>query len=244
MQNDAPHFPNAPIVEAVIGIDLSEALSDDSLQTLSELATGFEPEYPIREAIYVGHLVAEFGKQPTQVDAQMGFYCKSADGRQVIHIRLDGFAFSRLTPYENWEHFSIEAKRTWAAYRSAIGMASLNRFNVRYINKLSLPKSAQLEDYLNVYPHIPNSFPQALSGCFMQLGYPLRDPYQGLLTQRLFAAPSEDPDLITFILDHDFSYATIGLSDSEMWEGVMKCRNIKNTFFLDALTSKMKESFE
>src|SRR5438094_288898 len=45
-----------------------------------------------------------------------GFFFSSVDGRQVVQARLDGFAFSRLKPYKDWDHLRAEAKRLWRDY--------------------------------------------------------------------------------------------------------------------------------
>jgi uncharacterized protein (TIGR04255 family) len=240
MSNETPHFDKAPIVEAVIGVDLEEMLSDDILSDLKRLGEQLQTSYPIREDMRMGQLEWKLGSEPKQVDTQIGYFFKSKDGLQIVHARKNGFAFSRLAPYENWSSFIAEARRTWALYRRAVGPSKLAKWTVRYINKLSWPEGERMEDYLQVYPHIPGDLPQQIAGCFMRLQFPISSP-QGLLTQQLVGLPQENPAKVAFMLDNEFAFSAIGLSDAAIWEQIDSTRAIKNRFFVNSITEKMKE---
>lgn len=240
MPSETLHFDKAPIVEAVIGLDLEEMLAEPMLAELHQLGEQLQHSYPIREAIRMGQLEWNLGAEAKHVDLQVGYFFKSKDGRQIVHAKRNGFAFSRLAPYENWENFISEAKRTWASYRVVIGPSKMTKWSVRYINKLSWPENERMEDYLQIYPHIPDSLPQQIAGCFVRLQFPLQQP-QGLLTQQLVGLPQESPGKVTFMLDNEFSFSAIGLSDAAMWEQINSARGTKNKFFVDSITPKMKE---
>ena len=240
MTSEIEHFKNAPIVEALVGVDLEEMLGDDSLEVLRGLGNTLQPAYPTREDIVMGQVEFTLGKQPKQVDTPFGFFFKTGDGRQVIHARRNGFAFSRLTPYEHWESFISEAKRTWMLYRQTIGPSRLSKWTVRYINKLTWPDGERMEDYLQVYPRIPETLPQGIQGCFMRLLIPIDSP-QGLLTQQLVLLPPEQQGKVSFMLDNEFTFSAIGLSDSALWERIESSREIKNKFFVNSITTKTKE---
>lgn len=240
MTSETEHFENAPIVEALVGVDLEEMLGDDSLDVLKKLGDSLQPKYPTREDIVMGQVEFALGKQPKQIDTPFGYFFKTSDGRQVIHARRNGFAFSRLAPYEHWEGFISEAKRTWILYRQAIGPSRLLKWTVRYINKLSWSAGERMEDYLQVYPHIPSTLPQDIQGCFMRLLIPIHSP-QGLLTQQLVLLPPEQVGKVSFMLDNEFTFSAIGLSDPALWERIESSREMKNKFFKDSITAKTKE---
>lgn len=240
MSSETLHFDKAPIVEAVIGVDLEEMLSVEILGDLKQLGDEIHDSYPVCEDLRMGQVEWKPGSEPKPIDTQIGYFFKSIDGLQIVHARRNGFAFSRLTRYENWNSFFVEAHRTWTLYRQVIGPAKLTKWIVRYINKVSWPENEPIEDYLRIYPHIPDDLPQQIVGCFMRLQFPVPSQ-QGLLTQQLVGLPPQSPGEVTFMLDNEFSFPAMGLSDSEMWNRINSAREIKNRFFVNSITDKMKE---
>jgi len=239
MSSETLHFNKAPIVEAIIGLDLEEMLGDDSLVALKGLGQRLLNSYPTCEDLRMSQFELTIGSQPKQMDTQIGYFFKSMDGLNVIHARRNGFAFSRLAPYQNWDVFFAEAKRSWTLYREVIGPIKLAKWTVRYINKLSWPESARMEDYLRVYPCIPEDLPQVIGGCYMRLQVPIDSP-QGMLTQQLVTMPQQQPSTSSFMLDNEFTFSAIGLSDATVWEHINLSREIKNKFFVNSITEKMK----
>jgi len=75
----------------------------------------------------------------------------------------------------------------------------------------------------------------------MRLQVPVEPP-QGLLTQQLVGLPRESTETVAFMLDNEFTFSAIGLSDSVLWEQISLSREIKNKFFMNSITDKMKES--
>jgi uncharacterized protein (TIGR04255 family) len=240
MSNDMPHFAKAPIVEALIGLDLQEKLPDSSLPLFAEMASHLGAEYTIREDIMLGEFKVEIGKPVDQSQSQLGYFVRSPDRLKVAHLRRDNFSLSRLAPYSDWGEFRDEAFRLWLIYRSEVGPVPLSIFRVRYINKLSWPAKSQMETYLKFYPHIPPGLPQTINGCFLQASYPLSKPYQGQFIQRLYAAPNQDSSQASFVLDHELAFSAVGLSDSQIWSGIDECRSLKNDYFRASITPEME----
>ena len=131
MSSETLHFNKAPIVEAIIGLDLEEMLGDDSLVALKGLGQRLLNSYPTCEDLRMSQFELTIGSQPKQMDTQIGYFFKSMDGLNVIHARRNGFAFSRLAPYQNWDVFLAEAKRSWTLYREVIGPIKLE--NGRFV---------------------------------------------------------------------------------------------------------------
>ena len=71
-------------------------------------------------------------KAQFQVD---GYVFTSADGKQVVQYRLDGFTFSRLRPYTRWEEVFAEAQKVMGHIRCRDKASSCNRFG-RPLHKL------------------------------------------------------------------------------------------------------------
>jgi uncharacterized protein (TIGR04255 family) len=112
----------------------------------------------------------------TASQAQVGYDFPSGDGKQIFQARLDGFAFSRLAPYDCWESFRDEGRRLWEIYRTVAQPEVVTRIGVRYINRLDLPlQNLDFKHYLRTVPEVSPDLPQGLSGYFMQLRIPLED---------------------------------------------------------------------
>jgi len=77
-----------------------------------------------------------------------GFRFWSPDRQQVFQVRLDGFLFSRLTPYTEWEQWQPEARRSGDRYCSVVRPRSVVRIAVRYVNRVSIGADrVEPEDY-------------------------------------------------------------------------------------------------
>src|SRR5207253_8822162 len=152
----------------------------------------------------------EFGGRfsTSTTSQQFGFVFASKDQRLILQARLDGFALSRLAPYENWETFRDEARRLWTAYRRYAHPEKIVRLAVRYVNRLDLPLPLRdLKDFLATVPEVSPRLPQGLAGFFMQLNIPQMDSRNTLLLTETMIEPA-GPGVISVVLDID-----VGRSD-------------------------------
>ena len=81
MTSETEHFKNAPIVEALVGVDLEEMLGDDSLGVLKRLGDTLQQEYPTREDIVMGQV--EFALAGKQVDAPLVTFLRLVMGDKL-----------------------------------------------------------------------------------------------------------------------------------------------------------------
>ncbi len=157
-----PHYRKAPITEALIDIKTeSSPLRFEDLQSLKSHLS----DYPKQETRNFGSVTIEVGKGVASATEQKpwALVFRNNDGNQVVQFRLDGFTFSRLEPYQDWEHLRTEARRLWDIYRAAIGPRKIVRVAVRYINVLNFPgEKVEPEEYLNMFPEIPQKLPEGL----------------------------------------------------------------------------------
>src|SRR5262249_10249654 len=110
------NYSNAPITEALIDIQVR---SSPAL-TVAQLAE-WKPvgAYPGRTKLHLATGEFELGERvATSAAAEhVGYRLASADEKQIIQVRLNGFTFSRLAPYASWEPFRDEARRQWSSFR-------------------------------------------------------------------------------------------------------------------------------
>src|SRR5436309_511288 len=110
-------FPYAPIAEAVLDIQV-KLPSTVSLETLASIQAALKEQYASKRTSMSlkGGFKFEEGKEPELFSPSpeiTGYSFTSSDGKQVIQSRFNGFAFSRLKPYDRWETFRNDARDLW-----------------------------------------------------------------------------------------------------------------------------------
>jgi uncharacterized protein (TIGR04255 family) len=243
-------FRNAPITEALIDIraDLPPSVS---LADLEKLHSQVEDNYPGKQTrtMWEGAIQPGDKREPLKTTRHHidGYLFKSADGKQVVQFRLDGFSFSRLHPYTEWTEVYAEARRVWDIYRIATKPVGVKRLATRYINSIVIPsKKFDYDHYFTAAPKIPEGLPQLLSHFFTRLVIPFPD--QGA-TAIVIQTPSDKPDPArsTVILDIDvfveFKEVELAADDPRIDEMFAILRKVKNEIFFSCVTEPTKELF-
>ena len=240
-------FPNPPITEGLIDIR-TQLPGEVSLADLESLHTRIQDTYPEKKSRKRLEGTIEFRdeKEPlktTQVDVD-GYVFRSADGRQVVQYRLDGFTFNRLRPYSRWEEVFKEAKRLWEIYSTAVKPILVTRLAVRYINSIEIPlKTIDYDDYLTAAPKVPEGLPQLLRHFFTRIVVPFPDrDVEAIIMQT--PSDKQDPLKTGIILDIDV-YAAVNLTadDARVYEILGVLREIKNQVFFGSISERTKELF-
>jgi uncharacterized protein (TIGR04255 family) len=203
------HYNRAPVVEALIDIQIEGALSGTA-QDVEQLAESVKNDFPARlplHSMQMGFQVPAAGGAPEIMGNQQLFigYRLDRPGR-VLQFRINGFSYSHLAPYSNWETFSAEAEVYWDQYIAAIKPLQAARTAVRMINRLPLPAAdIRLDTCLNFYPTLPDSLPSDAKSLFMQLQLPMKhvDP-DAVAIIGLYTAPPLAFSPNAIMLDIDF----------------------------------------
>lgn len=239
------HYAHAPLTEAVI--DVRVKLSPDvKLDHLAALQEGEEATYPTRKthAVVRGQFTAGQQVGASAKQTPTGYMFVSGDEKQIFQARLDGFAFSRLEPYERWDTFRDEARRLWTKYRS-VAPESIVRVAVRYINRIDLPLPiGDLKEFLRTGPDVPPELPQGLTTFLVRLVIPLDDVEATLrLTQTIVPPASEH--VVSIVLDIDIFREISGpLTEEQLWRLLEELRVKKNQAFEACITDRTRRLFE
>jgi len=233
------HYANAPITEAVIDIRVNLSKDID----ISELENFYVEEsnnYPKKNAIKAIEARFTGGEHVSAAAKQMpyGIAFTSKDKRQIVQVRLDGFTFSRLVPYQNWETFRDEGRRLWEVYYNLVKPESVTRIAVRYINRLDLPLPLNdFTDYLKTVPEVSSDLPQGLAGYFMQLTIPYEDIQSTLLLNQAIVEPDRE-GVVSVILDIDL-FRTNNLPEEHdaVWAFFETLHDKKNEIFEACITN-------
>ncbi|MBA3946952.1 MAG: TIGR04255 family protein [Herpetosiphonaceae bacterium] len=236
------HYTRAPITEAIIDVRV-ELSADVTLDTLAE-ARAVLPDYPTSTNIefFQTHVSVAPELTGTTTKEHIGYALVSEDGRQICQVRLDGFTFNRLAPYEHWAAFRDEARRLWEAYQKITHPTAIMRVAVRTINRLDLPgPKVDFYDFLRTVPEVSSDLPQGLSTYFMQLQIPLPD-IDAMLWLNEGMAPPLHPNVVSVILDIDlFREQHLPSDEVALWELFEQLHGRRNSVFEACITDRTRE---
>ncbi|PIU22973.1 MAG: hypothetical protein COT13_05545 [Chloroflexi bacterium CG08_land_8_20_14_0_20_45_12] len=242
------HLNNAPIIEAIIDFRTRLPATFDATRFSSlkaELSDGY-PQMEESRAFEAGVKIK--GKQVQQIledKGLRGYRFESQDGKNVAQFRQDGFTFSRLKPYTNWQGVLGEAKRLWKLYVDRAFPDLIVRITVRYINQLNVPLPIDdFAQYLTAPPVIPKNLPQDVSDFLTRVTIcDRRLDIKAHIIQAL--EKSSKPDNVTIILDIDvFKQKESGFDELEMWQAFEQFRDLKNRIFFGSITEETARLFE
>jgi uncharacterized protein (TIGR04255 family) len=249
MQTMSPweRFPNAPISEAILDIDVQFAspVEQDRLESFHDLV---REGYPIKHtrtkwqgAIEVGQAgISQAVRQRPQ-----GFLFRSADERRVVQVRQDGFTFNWLRRYENWEALRDAARSHWEKYRDTFRPEAVTRLALKYVNRIEIPiPFRDFREYVKTAPDIAEGLSQGVSALFMRLEIP--DERRGLLAviTETLQRPVDEGKRLPFIFDIEVvRRATFEANNPDIWSTFEDMRAYKNEIFFTSVTDRAKELF-
>lgn len=239
-------YRRPPITEALIDIRV-ELPTDVTFESLAAVRNQVSRDYPAEETRGVTQSTISLtpSVKSTTEHKQLGYALFTADKKQVFQARVDGFTFSRLEPYEDWESLRNEARRLWDIYRAVLKPISISRIAVRYINQLNLPgRSAEFEDYFKTFPQLSQQLEPRLrdiSQFLMSLRIPQDDLNGSLILNEALGVP-KNTDTVPIILDFDLFIERPKVIDEEgLWSLFQQLRERKNFYFEACITDKTRE---
>ena len=242
-------FPRAPITEALI--DLRVVMSSDGgLEKTDELARVLKDRFPNREQrIETMHQIkvgeeAGLGETHTR-SRRLGSIIFAEDRRKALQARINGFAFSKLQPYEDWGSLRDEARELWGLYCEMMQPKSVTRLAVRYINRIELPLPMEnFQEYILTGPEIAEGAPQAITEFFFRVVVPSPDGQMTAAIISTMEKPEKDGAVLPYIFDIDaFMEVDLEPASDEIWPYFEKLRDYKNQIFFSSTTDKCKKLF-
>lgn len=243
-------FPRAPVTEALI--DLRAGPGDEkTLDQLESLTQKLSPRFPIKENRFEIQYQLTVKKEGTGAESeakskQIGYVMFSESRDRAVQVRLNGFAFSKMRPYESWENLRDEARDLWIAYQNEVTPRKIDRLSVRFINRIELPLPiSAFQDYILTGPQIAPTLPQGPNEFFFRIVVPnpAYDRMAATITSTI-ERPEQDGRVLPYIFDID-AFASVDLDPSSdvIWSAFEKLREYKNTIFFLSITEKARELF-
>lgn len=239
------HLKNAPITEALIDISVRPSSVAHDPRQLEEFCESLKDTYPDRK-LQQQFRIEFFPGPPLQERKEakfVGYRLTSLDGLQVIQVTLDKITFSRLKPYQTWEHLRNEAKRIWKVYTEVVKPDLITRVATRFINSVEIaPPIRDFSDYLTAAPTVPGKLPQGISSFFTRMVIP--EPSTGavaIVAQALESVATLSG--VPIIIDIDVFVEKTFDSHEKAWAAIDKLRDFKNVIFFESVTEKALEPY-
>jgi uncharacterized protein (TIGR04255 family) len=239
LEEEFPHLSKAPIVEAALDIRNvpSEKWDENNLQI--ELKRRL-PDYPKIESLRKARLQIPRQKPINPIVEDfgcVGFKLHSFDNLHIAQFNIEAFVFSRLKPYEDWEHLSGEALRLWAIYYDLFKPKDVKRIGLRFINRIAIrQEKVEFSDYYKYPPKSLEELDWTLTGYLHHdvLQVP-GTPYSVNLIKTIQDVPGE----IGLILDIDvFMQKPFEYDEQRIKECLEDMRWVKNKVFFSSLTDR------
>jgi len=239
-------FPHAPLTEAILDIrvDLPKEVDLKQLETFHDPIKDRFSEKKQSSFFQTGfHLSPQGPSEPKTTGGPVGYLFRSPNEKKVVQVRLDGFTFNKLKPYEDWESFHLEARDLWGVYCQIAKPKNITRIALRYINKINIPLPMKdFKEYVLTIPEVASNLPQALAHFFMRLIIPAPEIQSTAIITETMEEPTEERKL-PLILDIDVFREGAYTMGEEIWTDFEKLRNFKNEIFFNSLTERTKELF-
>ncbi len=245
-----PLLASAPIVEAVVDIRARPTgeWSEEFLR--SRLATKL-PNYPdvrSQREVHIHAKVITAGEaEHLHRDKWRGVRFTSADALHVAQFNRDGFVFSRLTPYKNWDQFCGEALRLWALHAELAKPSEIQRLGLRFINRIPMPSDDyRPSDIWKAPPTAPKDLKLPIADYLRQDTFQVPGhPYIVRRTQAIQPPTPKSPDEVGLILDIDVSSTRPCQSSTEkLRTRLIEMRWLKNKMFFASITPRAIKRFQ
>ena len=241
------HFSKAPIVEALLDIQVTFA-SSVPVSRLEAFHETIRQAYPVKHerVQWLGEIqVQQRAVQQAVSRGPEGFMFRSRDDQRIVQVRQDGFTFNWLKPYRTWQALRDEARQHWGHYLDMFHPEAVTRLGLRYINRIQLPLPIEeFRDFVKTAPDVAVGLPQGLSAFFMRLEIP--DDKRGLtaIVTETLEPPVDGGKLLPVIFDVDVvRSARFEPLGQAIWETFELMRDYKNEVFFASMTERARELF-
>jgi len=240
------HLKNPPITEAVIefSIEPNGSLTLDALKSVVEVIKDAYPKQASLETIEGGFHVEQGGvKVSPSLNTPLGFIVASVDQTQTVQFRLNGLAFSRLKPYQEWDKFIEQALGFWTQYSALLTTQKLRRIGLRYINEIEVPVTSKLQELFNVGPVLaPSNFEVAAFASNALV----RDLPRGIEARLSLANQIETTGAERrYLIDIDvFKLGPEGIDQKRISDICQDLHNLKNELFFGLLSENVIKRYQ
>ncbi|MEE9464118.1 MAG: TIGR04255 family protein [Candidatus Neomarinimicrobiota bacterium] len=239
------HLENAPIREALF--DIHVKLPDDTtIEKIEEFGQLIKDDYPGVSKRWLAKVKIKPGSPPERDEEQeqVGYGFISKDKTQVLQVRLNGFTFSRLKPYETWEKLRDESKRLWSLFVESLRPITIERVACRFINELRLEMPINIDEHIASPPLGIKGLPEVLETFLTRVVIPNEElSAKTIITQSFDGVDQEGKGVI--LLDIDvFKEGSFKVDSDDAWDILESFHDYKNQIFFASVTEQTVEKYK
>lgn len=237
------HLSRSPIEEATLDVSVEQdgSLTLDSLRAAMRVVENLYPEVHERRRFETSWEVGPDGTRQTaskvQPDGYMGW---SADRKDAVQFRVDGFTINRLRPYPGWDVWFQKFAPLWSTYASATHALRVTRIGARCINIVPIDSERRLSDYLTAPPSTPPELRAGVRSFIQRLELSFGEGRNANLVALLQQGPAMHVQLV---LDID-AYMNGPFHLDEVEDRFSELHVLRNDCFFSSLTENTIRSFE
>ena len=244
------HLSRAPIVEALVNFQANASRLWNPERIRPAFATLWPEHAEFRELRSMKIEVAETpaGQLPPKVTFPPveGFFFRSKTQPTVHQARRDGYTFSWLEPYKNWETLETEALAGWEDYKKVLEPEELHAVAVRFTNKVKFSAEGfTFVRYFTTPPVPPPGLPWGLHGFMHQSLYAVPD---SSCVVKATIAPAFDgalPETFAFIVDIDITLKqSLPALERSVEVVLAEMHDLKNKAFFHLLTEEALQAYK
>lgn len=248
-----PHLAAAPIAEAVIHWRARAGKwpdSEDLRQSLRQQLAERSPDYPECHPQHQLELGAELAADGSSTQIRRtswhGFRLVSENKLHLVQFTRDGLAFSRLTPYQNWEVFVDEAWRWWRTFVDLAAPSEVQRLGARFINRIALRQAVDVPQYLMSPPECLEAVGLPTVGFLYQSRHSVPGhPFDVNVVRTVQPPGPEQNEEFGLIVDIDVGTTqSLPCEDGVLQEHLRAMHWLKNKVFFNLVRPEAVESFK
>lgn len=247
---DPRQLSNPPLREALIDIRVvqEDTFDPERVHGVRPLVVGDYPtvqhQWVLEGQIHIGE-----DAQPVPPGRRRfnGLIFHDADSKQVAQFRVDGFSFSRLSPYTDWNDVFPEAMRLWQIYLDVLTPQYVSRVAVRYVNAIEVSPPVELEEYFTAPPYIPDGAPTDALVNFLMRTTSTHSEWDVSVHLTHASEDVSTDGAVTIVLDLDvFKVVQLRpMEDQAVLESVFdQLRDVKNRMFFASITDELVGRYE
>lgn len=251
MTTETLSLRHAPIIEAVLDINCDLPPGLDLASIADGAKDAFSKSYPVvRRQMTQRHEFSMSGTESGGMAVRQqvsGLQFVSADEKQIVQIRQEGYTFNRLAPYGSLDDYLPAIEWSWSRFREVTRPVQIRSIVLRYINRLLLPMDGgrvDLPAYLNVAPVVPHGEALEFLGFLNQSSAAERDTGNHV-TITLATETAEERSLPIIF---DITVLNPSVRSPEEWQDIREVieslRRLKNGVFKRTLTEACLNLFQ
>jgi uncharacterized protein (TIGR04255 family) len=243
------HLSRAPIVEALVNFQANAA----RLWQPEQLRSAFAAKWPVHTEIQeirpleINLTQTPDGPLPPEVKSHIqGLMFRSKTQTSVHQARRDGYAFSKLAPYEDWLALETSAFAGWEDFKGILEPEELNAVAVRFINRMEFPQDGfKLSRYFTTPPVPPPGLNWKFHGFMHHTLYAVDESQcmvQAIIKPEFLQAPAGP---FPFTLDVEITLKeSLPALGRDVREVLNEMHDLKNKAFFHLLTEEALQLYK